>query len=201
MGRKAKLPIDLIIPLPDRIYQNEEEFIRETQMRFQTMFKYMKKNTDTTFTRNPRTYAGTTANYRVDDKVWVSSKRKVEGRPMKITDGWCGPYRVTRIMAELLLEVMPTETAGCTFTTHVCRVRPFSGNIRNQKYRPDREPIEGTDEVVEEVGHPDEWIDDNLLIPIEIDREPPDIRDLTRPAPPVPYTLENPEPGPSQEPK
>ena len=26
MGRKAKLPIDLIIPLPDRIYQNEEEF-------------------------------------------------------------------------------------------------------------------------------------------------------------------------------
>ena len=45
--------------------------------------------------------------------------------------------------------------------------------------------------MVEDVGHPDEWIEptDNLTIPIEINREPPDIRDLTGPPPPVPNSL------------
>ena len=67
---------------------------------------------DTTFARNARTYSGTTASYKVNDKVWVFSKRKVEGKPTKITDGWCGPYRVTRIVAKVLLEITPAETAG-----------------------------------------------------------------------------------------
>ena len=105
-------------------------------------------------------------------------------------------------MAEVLLEVTPAETVRRAFTTHVCRVRPFSGNIRNQKYRPNREQIEGADELVEEVGQPEDWMEptDNLTIPIEINREPPDIRDLTRPPLLAPNSLENPQPGPSQEP-
>ena len=36
------------------------------------------------------------------------SKRKVPGKPNKITDGWTGPYRVVAKPAEVLLEVTHT---------------------------------------------------------------------------------------------
>ena len=185
LGRKAKMPIDLVVPLPDRVYQTEDEFIRETQMRFNTMFQFMRKNSETTFARNAKLYTGSINNYAVGDLVWLFCKRKVEGKPQKITDGWTGPYRITRIPADVLLDITPAETAGRTFTTHITRVLPFSGRT-NQKYRPPKEPLgNDTDELAEEIGNPDQWVEplDNLTIPIQIYQDPPSIRDLAMPAP------------------
>ena len=57
----------------------------------------------------------------MDDLIWVFSKRKVPGKPNKITDGWTGPYRVVAKPAEVLLEVTPVGVEGRTFTIHVHR--------------------------------------------------------------------------------
>ena len=203
MGRKAKLPIDLIVPVPDRMYQSEDEFVRETQQRFSSMYAFMRRNTEASFARNAKLYSGTTHGYKVGDQVWLFSKRKVKDKPQKLTDAWMGPFRITRIPAEVLLEITPAETAGRTFTAHVCRVRPFSGVERDQKYRPPREPaIEDTDDLAEEIGRPEELVEplDSLLLPITVDREPPNILDITRPLPrprpQAPQEKPPPKPGP-----
>jgi deoxyuridine 5'-triphosphate nucleotidohydrolase len=189
MGRKAKMPIDLVVPLPDKIYRNQDDYVQEVVRRFNAMFHRIKTNTETTFARNARLYVGSAAEYKVNDLVWLFSKRKVPGKPLKITDGWTGPYRVVGIPADVILELTPAETAGSTFAAHITRVRPFSGDQREQKYRPPKEPLADidADELAEEVGQPEQWKEptDNLRIPIRTDEEPPGMRDIIQP-PPVP---------------
>ena len=60
MGRKAKLPINLVVPLPDRMYQSEDKFVRETQRHFSSMYAFIRRNTEASFARNAKLYSGTT---------------------------------------------------------------------------------------------------------------------------------------------
>ena len=203
MGRKAKLPINLVVPLPDRMYQSEDKFVRETQRHFSSMYAFIRRNTEASFAHNAKFYSGTTHGYKIGDQVWLISKRKVEDKPQKLTGAWMGRIRITRIPAEVLLEITSGETAGRTFTTHVCRVQPFSGVERDQKYRPPREPaIKDVNDLEEEIGRPEELVEplDSLLLPITIDRQPPNILDITGPVPgprpPAPPDKPPPNPGP-----
>ena len=101
LGRRAKLPIDLIIPVPDKQYRNEDDFVRETQRRFHSMFNYMKKNADATFHWNAKLYTGNTKSYAIGELVWVFCKQRITGKPLKLTDNWTGPYRIVSIPAEV----------------------------------------------------------------------------------------------------
>ena len=78
MGRKAKLQINLVVPVPDRMYQSEDEFVRETQQRITNMYAFMRRNTKALFARNEKLYSGTTHGYKIGDQVWLFSKRKVK---------------------------------------------------------------------------------------------------------------------------
>ena len=188
MGRPAKLPIDLVIPTPDTKWANAEAYIQETLVRFQEMYAFMRKHTEATFQRNAKLYAGNANNFQVDDLVWVFSKRKVPGKPTKITDGWTGPYRVLGKPAEVLLEVTPAGVEGRAVTIHVARAALVRGEVREG-----RNPLllpepgeEEADELAEDLCLPARWVlpEDNLLIPVQNAPEPPMIRDLpTRKAP------------------
>ena len=184
MGRPAKLPIDLVIPTPDNKWANAEAYIQETLVRFQEMYAFMRKHTEATFQRNAKLYAGNANNFQVDDLVWVFSKRKVPGKPTKITDGWTGPYRVLSKPAEVLLEVTPAGVEGRATTIHVARAALVRGEVREG-----RNPLllqepgeDEADELAEDLCLPARWVlpEDNLLIPVKTAPEPPMIRDLPK---------------------
>ena len=69
MGRAAKLPIDLVVPTPDRQYPDADAYIQETLIRFEEMFRFMRKHTEATFKRNARLYSGNANTFKVDDLV------------------------------------------------------------------------------------------------------------------------------------
>ena len=39
IGRLAKLPIDLILPTPERRYEDEAAYVRDTMIQFECMYK------------------------------------------------------------------------------------------------------------------------------------------------------------------
>ncbi len=173
MGRAPRLPIDVIIPKPEKSYNNEDEYVTETLRRFECMFAAMKKRAEDTFRRNARLYTGNTEDFKVDDLVWVFSKRKVTGKPTKITDAWLGPYKVVGKPAEVLLQVKPAETEGRTTTVHITRVRRYHlCGFGNVKHRPPREPVEEQegDELQEELGRPERWMEprDQMVVPVQV---------------------------------
>ena len=183
MGRAAKLPIDLVVPTPDRQYPEADAYIEETLIRFEEMFRFMRKHTEATFKRNARLYAGNANTYSVDDLIWVYSKRKVPNKPTKITDGWTGPYRIVGKPAEVLLDVTPAGTEGKTTTIHVARatkVRCENPEGRNLLSQQEAVEDDDVDELAEDLCMPARYIEpqDNLLIPVKTAPEPPLIRDL-----------------------
>ena len=187
MGRPAKLPIDLVIPTPQRVYGDENEFIKETERRFHTMYTYMRNNSEAGFRRNAKLYSGNPDQFREGDLCWVFSKRKVEGKPQKITDAWLGPYRVLGKPASCLLRVEPADVDGRPFTVHMSRVRRFRGALVGNKHRPPKEPLmgEAPDELAEEIGGPEQWMEpaDALVVPVQVPVEPEEMQDVMAPPP------------------
>ena len=187
MGRPAKLPIDLVIPTPQRVYGDENEFIRETERRFHTMYTHMRNNSEAGFRRNAKLYSGNPDQFQEGDLCWVFSKRKVEGKPQKITDAWLGPYRVLGKPASCLLRVEPADVEGRPFTVHMSRVRRFRGALVGNKHRPPKEPLMGDapDELAEEIGGPEQWVEpeDALVVPVQVPVEPEEMQDVMGPPP------------------
>ena len=185
MGRAAKLPIDLVVPTPDRQYPDADGYIQETLIRFEEMFRFMRKHTEAAFRRNARLYAGNANTFKVDDLVWVYSKRKVPNKPTKITDGWTGPYRVVGKPAEVLLDVTPEGAEGNTTTVHVARatkVRCENPEGRNLLAQQEAVEDDDADELAEDLCLPAKYFEpqDALLtaVPVKTPPEPPLIRDL-----------------------
>ena len=181
LGRKPKMPIDLIIPLPDQEYANEDDFVREVQLRFNSMYKHMQKFQNATYRRNARTYSGATTSYRINDKVWLFDKRPVKGKARKHTDQWTGPYRIVGIPAEVLVDITPAEHAGRTVTCHVTRIRPYLGGRSSNL--PTTTKLRLNDELAEEISPAESWAEpvDNLTVPVYADSDPPPIQDRAAP--------------------
>ena len=187
-GRPAKLPIDLVIPMPRKSYDNEDSYVTDTLRRFEVMYAAMRKRAEDTFKRNARLYSGNTEEFNVGDLVWVFSKRKVEGKPMKITDAWMGPYKVVGHTSEVTLQVRPAETSGRIQTVHITTVRRFHPTgCTGLKYRPPRDPVESEDgdELAEELGRPPRMVEpaDQVTtgVPIQYAVPQGEIVDMTEP--------------------
>ena len=154
------------------------------------MYTYMRNNSEAGFRRNAKLYSGNPDQFQEGDLCWVFSKRKVEGKPQKITDAWLGPYRVVGKPASCLLKVEPADVDGRAFTVHMSRVRRFRGALVGNKHRPPKEPLMGDepDESAEEIGGPEQWMEpaDALVVPVQVPVEPEEMRDVMGPPPAPP---------------
>ena len=51
VGRPARLPIDLILPTPERKYETQMEYIQDTMVRFEKMYEWIHEGTEARFQR------------------------------------------------------------------------------------------------------------------------------------------------------
>ena len=172
-GRCPKLPIDLILPTPGKEFTNEDQVITETMRRFQLMYDHIRKRSNATFARNAKSYSGATQLFKIGDRVWVFTKRKVTGKSDKIVDSWIGPYKIVGQPAEVLFEVVPAETAGRKITKHVTSLRRYNEQIGLTKGRiPEIAKDDDGDDLAEEVGQPERWVEPTNAV-IEVPETPP----------------------------
>ena len=122
IGRPARLPIDLILPTPERKYETQTEYIRDTMVRFEKMYTWIKGRSEARFRRNAKSYTGNKEQFKEGDKIWCSTPHKLEGKSGKITYAWLGPYTIIKILSDVMLEVMPSTTEGRAITIHRAKV-------------------------------------------------------------------------------
>ena len=91
MGREARLPLDIIVPTPHQQYETVEQHTEDVLRRFQAMYSQVKENNEAVFRRNAQLHTGNLHDYKVGDRVYYYTGRKVKGKPLKITFGWLGP--------------------------------------------------------------------------------------------------------------
>ena len=205
-GRECRLPIDLIIPSPDDKNKELNVHVRETLNRFQRMYSHVRNKNQAVIRRNAQLYSGKTNEIQIGTKVWYLAPRKVKGKPMKITDQWMGPFKVTGKPTPVLVEITPSDYEGPTITTHMARITPCSAVQSSKQRVPNRINIDDQgDELAEEILAPNNVdVPRDLGIPISYVQQPDyEIVDLSRRAPASSNRIEPDDeemPGPSQQP-
>ena len=154
LGRAARLPIDLILPLPQQGYQSEAAYMAETVNCFQWIYNLVRKGTSARFKRNTKGYTGQLEQYAEGDLVWCFTVRSVEGKSQKLTDPWIGPFQVYSVLSGALVTIKLVHIDGAPTVVHKSRLRRFKGDKSCQKNRPVVKDLPDNmgDELAEEVG-------------------------------------------------
>ena len=185
MGREARLPIDIIVPTPQQQYETVEQHTEDVLRRFHAMYRQIQESNEAVFRRNARLYSGNLQEYKVGDRVFYYTGRKLKNKPRKITFGWIGPYKLTRKVSDVIWVLTPCDTEGDEVTVHVTRIRPFYGPREGSKtIFPRVKDIEDLgDELAEELTSPVVWpspIDEFTNVPVKWGVPEAIIKDLTK---------------------
>ena len=124
-GREATLPIDLVLPQPERPDQNENEQAEVTRRRFRLLYEYMRKQQGAQIRRNAAAYTGRGSIFTCGDWVWYFSTRRGT-KPKKIVNQWVGPYVVKRELNAVLVEITPALYTGRSLVAHITRLRLYT---------------------------------------------------------------------------
>ena len=76
LGREARLPVDIVMETPERVYSSAEQYSEDILKRFKKIFSFMRENQQATIRRNTKLYSNTKS-FKVDDKVWYLCPRLV----------------------------------------------------------------------------------------------------------------------------
>ena len=179
LGREARLPVDIVMETPERVYNSAEQYSEDILRRFKKIFSFMRENQQATIRRNTKLYSNTKS-FKVDDKVWYLCPRLVPGKPSKITDQWLGPYKIIEKVAEVLYKIKPADYEGAQMTVHVSRLAKHKG--QGDKVRiPKRLQIEDDDETAEEIRPPRvHHAPTNLGVPVSFATPEAEVRDHPR---------------------
>lgn len=179
------MPIDIIVPVPHQQYETVEQHTEDVLRRFQAMYSQMKETNEAVFRRNARLYSGNIHDYKVGDRVFYYTGRKLKNKPTKITFGWLGPYELKRQVSDVIWVLAPCDTEGDEVTVHVTRIRPYFGPRETTRaVFPQVKDIEDLgDELAEELTSPVRWTpltDELYNVPVKWAIPEAMIRDLPR---------------------
>ena len=181
-GREARLPVDLILPLPGEEAKTLNSHVEETLKRFNRIYAFMRKNNEAIIRRNAKIYSGKKHDYETDEKVWYLCPRKVDKKPAKLTDQWIGPYKVIKRIAEVLYRIKPADYEGPNIVVHAARLLPYRpGTTVKSRIPANLQTNDQGDELAEEIRPPnqiDEEPDMKTGVPVRLVMPEFDIVDL-----------------------
>ena len=123
-GRKAKLPVDLIVGLPATESRTIPEHIRQLWAKYEQMYAHMRKNDQVVIKRNAHQYQG--GEYKEITEgglVWYFCPKQIPGKPTKLTSIWMGPFRVVEKIPPNLVKITAAHTKGREITVSVSRLK------------------------------------------------------------------------------
>ena len=182
-GREAQIPLDILIPSPNRPSQTMREFTKSTLNNFTRMYQYVQRHERGVIRRNAMLYSGRQTELMPGDVVWYLSPLRSRFKPTKMTDLWCGPYVVVKKLSPVNVLLKPRDYEGQLVTAHVTRVIPCRDLERTKTRNPadkDMEMEAVEDEMAEEINPPD---DRRPVVVVTAPRDVPDVRDLTKRGP------------------
>lgn len=131
MGREMSLPLDLMVKPPE-VREDLHQNVRSMMDRVRKMYKYIAARGKAVIRRNAEQYEGLQNPYKEGDLVWYYCPRKLGQKPAKLINQWIGPFKVTRRISEVLIEITSAGYSGKKYTVHTSRVREFRGELNAQ---------------------------------------------------------------------
>jgi len=112
-GREAIVPIHWVYPIPKLNAEKDVSDWTETiQERFQTAYAGMRERQQQTVRRNAQYYKPILNQFNIGQWVWIFDPRIIPGSCDKLRSYWAGPYKIIRLMAPALAEVIAVFEQG-----------------------------------------------------------------------------------------
>ena len=106
-GREAIVPINWVYPIPRPEAEKDVSAWTETiQKRFQTAYAGMRERQQQMVRRNAQYYKPILNQFNVGQWVWNFDPKIIPGSCDKLRSYWEGPYKIVRLLAPALAEVM-----------------------------------------------------------------------------------------------
>ena len=128
-GREVRLPIDLMVSLPGKPTNTVPEEVRDITTRMKKMYSYIRQRGEAVIRRNAALYSGRRNEYQVGELIWYLCPRAVPGKPLKWTQQWTGPFRITQVVSEVLIKIRAIAGLDRELTVHLSRIRPYVGLV------------------------------------------------------------------------
>ena len=147
LGREARLPVDLLVRLPDEQNTDPHDFVRDLRTRFRQMHEYMKGKEESQIMRNSHGYdEGTIQDWKEGQLVWYFLPKKVPGRAPKHSNGWTGPWLVVKKEARVLIRIRPANQEGAERVVHASRLRRVTTPRANMGRLPEGVDLDSDDD-------------------------------------------------------
>ena len=112
-GREAIVPIHWVYPIPRPEAEKDVSAWTETiQERFQTAYAGMRERQQQMVRRNAQYYKPILNQFNVGQWVWIFDPKIIPGSCDKLRSFWAGPYKIVRLMAPVLAEVIAVYEQG-----------------------------------------------------------------------------------------
>ena len=148
------------------------------------MYEFVKEKQEVQIARNQTLYTGKKNTFQDGDHVWIYISKKVVGKPDELTDSWTGPWKIHKVVNDVLVQVKPALFEGKARTIHVTRVRNYyePKDIKSHQIPEnldETDDVDDGDELAEDL-HPGEQIREprDLLLPVEAPMPIEEIKDI-----------------------
>ena len=187
MGREPRIPLDLVMKLPEEGSLPLTDYVKQMRRRFQLMMEFIRDKGEATITRNQHSYEGEKNKWKPGDLVWYFCPRVLAGKPKKLQNHWTGPFEVKKRVAAVLVEIKPAHTEGSSRVVHTSRIRIYhKGDGRLRQGPRDQEFDDEGDEEGAAVNPTSSWAPSMLTVPVHM----PPAEAMVREAPAAPMTEE-----------
>lgn len=147
LGRELKIPLALIAPVPGR--GSETSWIGQLKDRYNKIFAKMYQHQTAQHLSDAKMYSNAKTPFQVGDLVWHWTKRQVQKKPLKLTQRWCGLYRVIEVVNDISIRIQSENKPGKPILTSAHYLEKYTGeNIQHHdvprgdeilNYQPDDE--------------------------------------------------------------
>ena len=153
-GREAKLPLDIIVGLPEEEERTVPEYVKDIVRGTEEMYQRVRQHNKTIIRRNGYQYDGHTHEAAIPGALaWWYCPAVNSRNPKKLTNFWRGPYVIVERPGKTLAVIKPVNAEGPRMITNLTRLRVYHGDPIAVKGReiPDIEYEDEEDEYAEEI--------------------------------------------------
>ena len=151
-GREAIVPIHWVYPIPRPDAEKDVSAWTETiQERFQTAYAGMRERQQQMVRRNAQYYKPIENQFNIGQWVWIFDPRIIPGSCDKLRSYWAGPYKIVRLLAPALAEVIAVYEQGKPRIVSLDILKEFRGenNVHGLPSDPPHPAFVGGDEITE----------------------------------------------------
>jgi len=151
-GREAIVPIHWVYPIPKPDVEKDVSAWTETiQERFQTAYAGMRERQQQTVRRNAQYYKPILNQFNIGQWVWIFDPSIIPGSCDKLRSYCAGPYKIVRLMAPVLAEVIAVYEQGKPRRVSLDILKEFRGenNVHGLPSDPPHPSFQGGDKITE----------------------------------------------------